>query len=1258
MPVEIYSSQNINKDSKGRDRSIHFGTPITEVTTDETVIPEAYEYKNVTEEAVDLLVSIDDSGMLPGLNNNVKRILTENEITYDASTKPEDAINALRAKATAKEKTSLSFKEVSERLEKRRPASAKKKKLDNIDKFFLEVTENLQKDFDKAARSFDEKKIPKSTTNTYKRDFNEAIEKDDITEARKVISDMESVVTESPKKVVAKVRKPKTKTRKKIDTKPKTVPVQPILTPKAKVLTPPQREDVVEDVSEEEIYDADKGKVKELKSRLNYQQRYYYPDILSEKLPYDVKRKEVSIKNLEYSTVVDDPTSNTDKNKIIKLRKNQSLEYNKDGSIENSSNIVTPKRSAELFFSKHDNPTDVLNSIAHYIGFKVISVKPAKGADVYQKINYARNTGLNYQRAVKAKEWIDANLSQDTKDALDTAINDQTKEAGKKQLSKEVIEADDRKKLTQVTDAGNLLNQKNNVSVEQYKRQLYEALKTDDRAPITLADLPFEFSLLEDAVEHADTKLHPDVVKALLQGDLVGALSALKFTASSTPVSDIATGMLKNIGTTKVRLVENLKVDGKKAAGSFDPKTNTIKLDTKTGINGHTLLHEMAHAVTSATIKQKPNSSPVKQLTQIFNDAKGKLGTVYGTQNLDEFVAEYMGNPKFREELAQIKLKRSPLTLGQRFNRAIGNILRFISGRPLVSVNALTDMDTIYEGLVAPAPRFRNATEIPILLESKAKLQDFVKRTTDNYYAIDKETGLTSKQKFLDSVVKFFDIGSSGAKIVGMRAATSQMLSDILDHYGVNNAIKIHRQMELQKGDVDKAEAPLDGVLTRLRNWKKANSETGRVTSGPMIERFNKIVHDSTFERVDPSKPRIEYSGFWLTYNITDSKGKVIRTERKAYSTAEKRTSAIGTLKNLTQTKNIKNVRVEKNPEERKVKVYDSMQADWKKLGKEGQQVYKSMRDTYKQLYIKLKANIFNRIDSLIEDKKQRSLLKNEILSKLFKAELIDPYFPLTRQGDYWLTYNIEVYDKIENKTTTEIAVEAFEGPSERARAMKILANTPGVTDIVDYVNAEAIDYNKAPPSSWVAQTLRVLNDNIPDTKSTTLSANGTPVNAKQETINEVMRMFVAALPESSFAKSLQKREDRLGYNEDAELAFQTKAYNLARQTEQLKYAEILRQTVKEIDTSAEEKVKESDSFLSRRAAAENSKDKKKLAQVNKEIATYEKEKGPLLSSANKRLAMIELQKRVDFAINPPSNVLGKKRTTRKQSRLLRYYWV
>ena len=357
--------------------------------------------------------------------------------------------------------------------------------------------------------------------------------------------------------MVNKVAKPKTRAKKKVDTGRKTVLVQPILTPKAKVLTPSQKEDVVEDVPEEEIYDADKGKSKELRSRLDYQQKYYYPDILSAKLAYDVKGKEVSIKNLEYSTIVDDPTSNTDKNKIIKLRKEQSLEYNEDGTIENVDNIRTPKRSAELFFSKYARPVDALNNIAHYIGFGVTSTRPDPNPDQTEKINYARRTGLNYKRAIEAKKWIDANLSQDTKDALDRVINDQTKEAGKKQLSREDIEAADRKKLTKVTDAGNLLNRKNEVSVEQQNRQLYEALKTDDPAPITLSKAPFEFSLLEDVVEHADTKLHPDVVNALLQGDLVGALSALKFTASSIPVSDIAAGMIKNIGTTKVRLVEN-----------------------------------------------------------------------------------------------------------------------------------------------------------------------------------------------------------------------------------------------------------------------------------------------------------------------------------------------------------------------------------------------------------------------------------------------------------------------------------------------------------------------------------------------------------------------------------------------------------------------------------------------------------------------------------------------------------------------------
>ena len=76
---------------------------------------------------------------------------------------------------------------------------------------------------------------------------------------------------------------------------------------------------------------------------------------------------------------------------------------------------------------------------------------------------------------------------------------------------------------------------------------------------------------------------------------------------------------------------------GNAVAGKFDPETNTITLNAETGINAHTILHEVTHAATSATLANK--SHPMtKQLTKLFNDVKDSLDTAYGAQNVDEFV--------------------------------------------------------------------------------------------------------------------------------------------------------------------------------------------------------------------------------------------------------------------------------------------------------------------------------------------------------------------------------------------------------------------------------------------------------------------------------------------------------------------------------------------------------------------------------------------------------------------------------------------
>ena len=114
-----------------------------------------------------------------------------------------------------------------------------------------------------------------------------------------------------------------------------------------------------------------------------------------------------------------------------------------------------------------------------------------------------------------------------------------------------------------------------------------------------------------------DLPLRPQVRKALLAGKLQDALVGLQATAGSRATSKLAKTFAENVGNTKLIIKKNLKTDdgSTKLAGYFDPETNTIALDAETGINTHALLHEMFHAVTSATIANK--SHPLtKKLTK------------------------------------------------------------------------------------------------------------------------------------------------------------------------------------------------------------------------------------------------------------------------------------------------------------------------------------------------------------------------------------------------------------------------------------------------------------------------------------------------------------------------------------------------------------------------------------------------------------------------------------------------------------------
>ena len=83
--------------------------------------------------------------------------------------------------------------------------------------------------------------------------------------------------------------------------------------------------------------------------------------------------------------------------------------------------------------------------------------------------------------------------------------------------------------------------------------------------------------------------------------------------------------------------------------------------------------------MTSATLANK--SHPVtKQLEKLFNQLKeqGALDSFYGSQSLDEFVAEAMSNPEFRSHLSGMRVGEANAFVT--FMRHVANIIRKLVG--------------------------------------------------------------------------------------------------------------------------------------------------------------------------------------------------------------------------------------------------------------------------------------------------------------------------------------------------------------------------------------------------------------------------------------------------------------------------------------------------------------------------------------------------------------------------------------------------
>jgi len=217
---------------------------------------------------------------------------------------------------------------------------------------------------------------------------------------------------------------------------------------------------------------------------------------------------------------------------------------------------------------------------------------------------------------------------------------------------------------------------------------------------------------------------------------------------------------------------------------------------------------------------------------------------------------------------------------------------------------------------------------------------------------------------------------------------------------------------------------------------------------------------------------------------------------------------------------------------------WDRLQPDWKKLGPDGQAIYNQMRDSYATLHQKLINQIMSRIDESVSGDVAKNL-KKEILARLATKGKIEPYFPLAREGEYRISYdtkgpegNIERYvEHYANAVTRDRAALTLEAGKTSAEIKAL--------NIETFKGYNLKTYRDAPSSSFMNQMIRTMEAN----------------KVGNETIEEVMRAYQNALPESAFAQAFRNRKDIRGADTNSTQVFYDRSLSMSYQMASLEYA-------------------------------------------------------------------------------------------------------
>ena len=625
-----------------------------------------------------------------------------------------------------------------------------------------------------------------------------------------------------------------------------------------------------------------------------------------------------------------------------------------------------------------------------------------------------------------------------------------------------------------------------------------------------------------------------EVLDALKQNKLADALAQMAKTRNKS-ISRVATALARVAGNTKVRFEADLKNDkGETIAGKFEPSTNTVVFNANFVPTNHVVLHEVLHAATAAELAN-PSSPNTRQLQKLFDAVKDRLDTAYGASSLDEFVAEAFSNPEFQAKLAELDTKGDRISVWTRFKTIVNNIVRKLLGMSPKGVNSVRDeMDKIVMEMLAPAPEFRGAADL------HSATMDNIGKDLLNV------VGKAAKGDVTKEDIAVFNDYMPGLSSTVRKSILSVLPLNSIADYIAPQFPKLSQEIKALFRLIQQKNGTRQRYITKVRDTANQLEKLFDKLPKEQRELFNDVVMESTLERVDPSKGREYYSKYRFSFVRDDG------TEFRSgpFDTAEARNAAIE--KAVADNNLRKNQIRPANPSKGTLEAYDRVEAIYKKLRPEAQQAYGALRDAYSEAFTILRKTLVARIESIDADKNLKQNYKDRILFELLNKESIEPYFPLYRKGDYWLSFKA----KYPNTGNVELYKQAYPTPEELIRARRELEKDPSVErdtmaeemrpDISKRQRTGTVDpqfaYNllgdvRANAAKYESAAKKKVKDAGGDDAAANKAGKAARDGAAElETV--VMDALLTAMPERSLFRAFKSRKDIRGAENDALLVF------------------------------------------------------------------------------------------------------------------------